>query len=180
MLLHELVATTEVVGATSSRLAKIDALAAFLSRLDTDEIAPSVGFLIARPRQGRIGVGWRGLAALDGIHSTEPSLTVLDVDAALDSLAAASGSGSAAVRRTDLSGLAARATAEEWDFVARVILGELRTGALEGVLLDAVARASGHAVASVRRAAMLSGDLGETARIALTGEEGALDEVGLV
>src|ERR671913_2004862 len=99
MLLHELVATTEVVGATSSRLAKIDALATFLSRLEPEEIAPSVGFLIARPRQGRIGVGWRGLAALDGPHATEPSLTVLEVDAALEALAGASGAGSTAARR---------------------------------------------------------------------------------
>ena len=179
MLLHELVATTETVGSTSSRLAKIDALGALLSRLDPDEIAPAMGFLVAKPRQGRLGVGWRGVAALEVVHAAEPTLTVLEVDAALERLAAASGSGSVGTRRAELDGLAGRATAGEWDFLTRVILGELRTGALEGVLLDAIARASGEPAPTVRRAVMLSGDLGETARIALTGAEGELAEVGL-
>ena len=67
----------------------------------------------------------------------------------------------------------------EWDFLARVILGELRTGALEGVLLEAIASAAERPAATVRRAAMLSGDLGETARIALTGTAAELDAVGL-
>ena len=180
MLLHELVATTETVGATSSRLAKIDALAIILSQLEPDEIVPAIGFLVAKPRQGRIGVGWRGVAALEVAHADEPTLTVLEVDAALERLAAASGAGSVGTRRVELDGLARHATASEWDFVARVILGELRTGALEGVLLDAVARASGQPSSTVRRAAMLSGDLGETARIALTGAEGELAAIGLM
>jgi DNA ligase 1 len=179
MLLHELVATTETVGSTSSRLAKIDALAALLSRLEAQEIAPAMGFLTAKPRQGRIGVGWRGVAALEVAHASEPSLTVMDVDAALERLAAASGTGSVGARRSELDDLAARATAGEGDFLTRVILGELRTGALEGVLLDALARASAQPAAVVRRAAMLSGDLGETARIALTGAEGELAGIGL-
>ncbi|NKF34275.1 ATP-dependent DNA ligase, partial [Pseudomonas sp. BGM005] len=73
-----------------------------------------------------------------------------------------------------------RATASEWDFLSRAMLGELRTGALGGVLLDAIARAADRPAASVRRAAMLSGDLGETAVLALTGTEEDLDAVGLV
>ncbi|MET0782600.1 MAG: ATP-dependent DNA ligase, partial [Microbacterium sp.] len=180
MLLHELVETTAAVGATSSRLAKIDALASLLGRLEPDEFAAAIGFLTAKPRQGRIGVGWRGVAALDAHHATEPTLTVLDVDAALERLAAASGAGSVGARRTELDELAARATAAEWDFLTRVILGELRTGALDGVLVDAISRASGHDAVTVRRAAMLSGDLGETARLALAGADGELAGVGLV
>ncbi|HEX5730353.1 ATP-dependent DNA ligase [Microbacterium sp.] len=180
MLLHEVVVTTEAVASTSSRLLKIDALATLLRLLDPDEIVPAIGFLTARPRQGRIGVGWRGVAALQVSHAAEPTLTVLDVDAALDRLAGASGAGSVGARRTELDDLAATATAAEWDFLTRVILGEMRTGALEGVLLDAVTRASGHDAAIVRRASMLSGDLGEAARIALAGAPGELAEVGLV
>jgi len=180
MLLHEVVVTTDVVSSTSSRLAKVDALATLLRLLGPDEIAPAIGFLIAKPRQGRIGVGWRALAALEVVHAVDPTLTVLEVDAALERLAAASGAGSVSARRTELNALAANATTEEWDLLTRVILGELRTGALEGVLLDAVTRASGQVAATVRRAAMLSGDLGETARIALTGEPGELAGVGLV
>jgi DNA ligase 1 len=180
MLIHDLVATTDVVTATSSRLAKVDALADLLARLGDDEIVPAIGFLVAKPRQGRIGVGWRGLASLESTHAAGSTLTIGEVDAALQRLADASGAGSSAARTAELTGLASRASAQEWDFLSRVMLGELRTGALEGVLLDAVARAAGASGPSVRRAAMLSGDLGETAVLALRGEPGALDDVGLV
>lgn len=179
MLLAELVSTAEEVAATSSRLTKIDALARLLQRADPPEVAAIIGLLLASPRQGRLGVGWRGIAALDVSHADGPTLTVTDVDDALDALAASSGSGSAAARSRILGELAARSTAAEWDLLTRSMLGELRTGALSGVLLDAIARASDRPPAVVRRAAMLSGDLGETARIALTGAEGDLEAVGL-
>jgi DNA ligase-1 len=179
MMLSELVATTDEVAATSSRLAKIDALARLLERAEPDEVVPLVGLLLASPRQGRLGVGWRTLTSLDVTHTTAAVLTITDVDRMLDALAAASGSGSAAARHDLLADLAARATVAEWDLLARAMLGEMRTGALSGVLFDAMARASGRPVASVRRAAMLAGDLGETARLALTGTEAELDAVGL-
>lgn len=179
MLLSELVATTDEVAATTSRLAKIDAIAGLLRAADPGDVAPLVGLLLAAPRQGRLGVGWRGLSALEIDHAEEPSLTIGDVDHAFDALAAAAGPGSASARSDLLRALASRATAAEWDFLARAMLGELRTGALSGVLLDAIARAAEQPVAVVRRAAMLSGDLGETALLALTGEPGALAEVGL-
>lgn len=179
MLLSRLVQATDAVTATSSRLAKVAALADVLGDLDADEIAPAIGILVAKPRQGRIGVGWRSLMTVDVDHAETASLEVLDVDRAFTALAAAEGQGSNTARRTQLQALAAAATAEEWHFLARVIRGELRTGALEGVLLDAIARASDRAGTVVRRAAMLSGDLGETARIALTQAADALDEVGL-
>ncbi|GAA1993817.1 ATP-dependent DNA ligase [Microbacterium pumilum] len=180
MLLADLVDTVETVTATRSRLAKIEALAAVLRRLRVDEIGPVVGFLTASPRQGRVGVGWRGIASLDAVHAMDPTLTIDQVDEALDALVAASGSGSVAARGATLRELAEQATTAEWDFLSRVILGELRTGALEGVLLDAIARAAGRPADSVRRAAMLSGDLGETALLALTGTAEELDAVGLV
>ncbi|UTT54081.1 ATP-dependent DNA ligase [Microbacterium maritypicum] len=179
MMLAELVSTADRVGATSSRLAKIDALADLLSRADPAEIPAVMGLLLAAPRQGRLGVGWRGISALDIAHADSPTLTVGEVDQALDALATASGTGSAAARSGILGDLASRATAAEWDFLVRAMLGELRTGALSGVLLDAIARAADRPAAVVRRAAMLSGDLGETARIALTGDEGDLEAVGL-
>jgi DNA ligase-1 len=127
-----------------------------------------------------VGVGWRGISSLQADHAQQPTLTVRDVDDALDSLAEASGSGSVAARSGTLRSLATRATAGEWDFLSRVILGELRTGALEGILLDAIARAADRPPETVRRAAMLSGDLGETALLALTGSAEDLAAVGLV
>jgi DNA ligase-1 len=179
MLLSALVSTTEQVASTSSRLAKIDALAGLLQRADDVDIPALVGLLLASPRQGRLGVGWRSLSALEVSHAAQPSLRVADVDVALTALAAASGAGSTALRAELLGSLASRTTAGEWDFLARAMLGELRTGALGGVLLDAIARASDRPIAVVRRAAMLSGDLGETARIALTGTAEDLEAVGL-
>lgn len=182
MKLSELADTADAVAATSSRLTKTDALARLLERAEPDEIPALIGLLLAAPRQGRLGVGWHGISVLVVEHSNEPSLTITDVDHALDELAHASGAGSAARRTSLLTDLASRATAREWDFLTRAMLGELRTGALGGVLLDAIARASDRPPAIVRRAAMLSGDLGETALLALTGtadELDELDEVGL-
>jgi DNA ligase-1 len=180
MLLADVVATASAVSATRARSAKIAAIAELLVRLEPAEVLPAVGLLTASPRQGRLGVGWGSLAHLSVPHAEEPLLGILDVDAAFAELAETSGTGSAGRRTRALETLAGRASGEEWDFLVRVMLGELRTGALEGVLLDAIARASERDASDVRRAAMLSGDLGETARIALTEPPGALTEVGLV
>lgn len=180
VMLSELVDTAAEVAATSSRRAKIDALARLLAASSPDELVPLVGLLLAQPRQGRVGVGWRGIAAVDVTHAPDPVLTIADVDAALEEVAGAAGAGSSLRRGEALAALAARSTAAEWDFLARAILGELRTGALAGVLLDAIAAAADRPVGAVRRAAMLSGDLAETARVALTGTAADLDEVGLV
>ncbi|MGO4186785.1 ATP-dependent DNA ligase [Pseudarthrobacter sp. TAF60_1] len=180
MLLDELVQTTQAVTSTRSRLVKVEALAGLLRRLEPGDIATVVGLLTARPRQGRVGVGWRGMSAAMGEPAAEPSLTVSALDAALDRLLATGGSGSAAERAATLRTLTAAATEREQAFIAGVLLGELRTGALEGVLTDAVARAADRPVDSVRRAAMLSGDLGGTALLAITGTAAQLDAVGLV
>lgn len=180
MLLDELVTTADTVTATRSRLAKVDALADLLSRLEPDEIAPAVGFLVGKPRQGRVGVGWRGVAAAMGEHAAAPTLTVAELDDLLDRLAATAGAGSATERGRVLRELTARATEREQGFISRVLLGEMRTGALEGVVTDAIARAARRPGEVVRRAAMLSGDLGETARLALTGTVAELEGVGLM
>ncbi|WJS89842.1 ATP-dependent DNA ligase [Microbacterium testaceum] len=180
MLFGDIETALTVVTNTRSRLAKVDALATLLRGLDPDEIEPAVGLLTASPRQGRLGVGWRTLSARDGDHAGEPGLTVGDVDDAFTELTQVGGAGSAAVRTRLLDELASRATAPEWHLLIRIMTGEMRTGALEGVLLDAVARASDRDGALVRRAAMLSGDLGETTRIALTGTADDLAAVGLV
>ncbi|WP_077490626.1 ATP-dependent DNA ligase [Sinomonas mesophila] len=185
MLLDELVSAAEAVASTRSRLAKIETLAQLLRRLageSPEEVATAVGLLVAKPRQGRVGVGWRGLAhARGGMAPAElPSLTVGEFDAFLDRLALTSGTGSGAARAELLGGFMRRATEREQRFIVGVLLGEIRTGALEGVLADAIAAAGGRPLALVRRAAMLAGDLGETARIAVTGNEDELSAVGLV
>jgi DNA ligase-1 len=180
VLLDDLVTTAEAVSSTRSRLAKVEALAQLLRRLEPDEIPPAVGFLIGKARQGRVGVGWRGISGAMGNPADQPSLTIAEFDDLFDRLAATTGSGSDAERGRVLGELMSRATEREQDFVARVLLGDVRTGALEGVLTDAIAAAADRPGDVVRRAAMLSGDLGETARLALTGSADELAAVGLV
>ena len=177
MLLADLVAAAETVAATRSRREKVAALSGALGRLATDEAVPAVGLLVGKPRQGRLGVGWRTLQVVEAEPAAEPTLTIAAVDEAFGTLAAAGGAGSAAQRAAALGELLARATRPEQEFLVRTILGDVRTGALEGVVTDAVARASGSPIETVRRAAMLTGDLGETARLALSGAD--LAAVGL-
>lgn len=143
VLLDRLVATSIVVGATSKRGEKTAALAELLRGLEVDEIEPAVGFLSGEPRQGRIGVGWRTVSGIEATPSTEPDLTILDLDAALSRLQATTGSGSAGARAEQLTDLLGRATADETEFIGRLLVGELRQGALAGIVADAVAEAAG-------------------------------------
>ncbi|MGQ0481395.1 MAG: ATP-dependent DNA ligase [Pseudonocardia sp.] len=174
MLLAEIVATSAAVGATRSRKAKVQLLAAVLRRLAGEEVAPAVGWLAGEPRQGRTGTGWRTLAAVSAGPAAEPTLTVAGVDATLDALLAATGPGSVARRAELLGGLLGTATTDEQDFLRRLLVGELRHGALEGVLVEAVAAAAGVPAEQVRRALMLAGELPTTAHAALIGGAGAL------
>jgi DNA ligase-1 len=179
VLLERVVTTSARVTATRARLQKIAALVELLREAAPDEVEPAVGFLTGEPRQGRVGIGWATLSAVDTAGATVPSLTVADVDHAITTIGATTGSGSAEKRRAVLRDLLGRATADEVDFVRRLLLGDLRQGALAGVMTDAIARASDVPLAVVRRAAMLSGDLGQTARLALTDGEPALRAVTL-
>ncbi|MEO6628869.1 MAG: ATP-dependent DNA ligase [Aquihabitans sp.] len=184
MLFVDVATTSLVVSNTSSRTAKRDALADLLARLDADEVEPTVGFLTGEARQGRIGVGWATLAGLDSSppadqSSDQPSLTVTAVDEVLTRLAATTGPGSVAARQAILSGLFERATAIEATFLATLLGGELRQGALGGVMTDAVAKAAGLPAALVRRATLLGGRLDHTARLALHGGRDAVAAIGL-
>ncbi len=179
MLLAEVVDVSARVAATRSRTAKAAAIAELLRRAGADEVGPVTAWLSGDTGQGRLGVGWRTLASRTGPVAEQPSLTVEAVDAALLELATTSGAGSTARRDAVLSGLLGAATAEEKRFLGSLLTGELRQGALEGVVLDAVATASEVPAATVRRAFMLSGRLPGTAAAALTGGAAALEAVRL-
>src|SRR5581483_4603986 len=184
MLLAEVVDVSARVAATPARTAKIAALADLLGRLAPDEVEPAVGFLVGEPRQGRIGVGWASvrratLDQRDRAAAGEPSITIGEVDRALTELAATTGDGSVAARAALLDGLLARASRAEADFVADLLTGGLRQGALEGVMAEAVAKAAGVPAAAVRRACMLAGDLGHAAAVALAEGRPGLEAVGL-
>jgi DNA ligase-1 len=180
MLFAELAEASRRLAATSKRSEKADVLADLLRRLAPDEIEVAVGVLTGAPRQGRIGVGWATLREVRPEPATTPSLTVLEVDGAVDRLAAMSGVGVNAARRALLMNVFERATEPEQDLLWKMFSGELRQGALDGVMVDAVARGAGVPIAAVRRAHMLAGDLGPTARAAFTGGVDALAAVGMV
>ena len=168
-LLHDLVVTSERVGATRSRTEKLAHLATCLRSLEPDEIAIGVAFLAGETRQGRIGIGWAtAVAAGAGGGAAAPSLTLGDVDAAFDAIAGRRGAGSGAERSRALGTLFARATPSEQSFLRRLLVGELRQGALEGLLVEAIARAAGIAAGEVRRAVMLAGETATVARAALS------------
>ncbi len=177
--LAELVATSDAVASTRARGEKLAALSALLVRLDPGEIEIAVGFLIGRPRQGRVGVGWASAWRIETPPAATSSLVLRDIDDAITRIESTTGSGSAGARQAILAGLFARATAPETDFIRRLFVGELRQGALAGLMTDAIARAAGVPLATMRRAAMLDGDLGRTARVALTEGDAALHAIGL-
>ncbi|HSD54254.1 MAG TPA: ATP-dependent DNA ligase [Burkholderiales bacterium] len=170
--LAALVDASRRVAETGSRLAKRDAIAACLRALAPDEIEIAVAFLSGETRQGKLGIGYATLSELrGGPASVAPSLTLGEVDRALARIAATSGKGAASERARQLGALFAGATRAEQEFLVRLLVGELRQGALEGVMIEATAAAAGVPTADVRRAAMFAEDLGTVARAALV--EGA-------
>jgi DNA ligase-1 len=170
VLLADLAATSSAVGATSKRLAKVDLLADALRRLAPDEIVPGVAYLSGELRQRQIGVGWAALRDQPPPAPT-PSLTLREVDATFGRIGETTGAGSQAVRRELIGRLYTQATAREQEFLTRLLLGDLRQGALAGLMTDAVAKAADLPGAAVRRAVLLRGDLRAVAEKALT--EGA-------
>jgi DNA ligase-1 len=168
VLLAEIAEVSRVVATTSARLAKIEALAAALRAAGPLEVPIAVAYLSGELPQRQIGVGW---AALRGGFppADTPALTLSDVDSGFAAIGAVSGKGSTAARKALVSELFGRATADEQQFLYGLLSGELRQGALEGVMTEAVARAAAVPVAQVRRAMMLRGALGAVAAAALAG-----------
>ena len=175
-LLSELVRVSDQVAATSSRLAKIRELAEFLRPLERDEIAIALPYLSGEIRQGRLAVGYAALQAARADAAVTPRLTLTDVDATFARLKQVKGKGAAEQRSTLLRQLFARATADEQDFLVRLIVGELRQGALEGIMVEAVAAAAGLPPAEVRRAVAFAGAIAPVAAAALSGGASALGE----
>jgi len=179
VLLAELAEVSRTVAATSARLAKIDALASALRSATPDEAPIVVAWLSGELPQRQIGVGWAALRSAPP-PAAAPSLTVAEVDEAFGRIGAQSGKGSAAERKRLIGEVLAAATSDEQYFLVRLLSGELRQGALDGVMTDAVARAADVPVAQVRRAVMLRGSLPAVAGAALSGGTAALDGFGLL
>ncbi|MGH3727376.1 MAG: ATP-dependent DNA ligase [Micromonosporaceae bacterium] len=173
MLLAELVATSASVAATRSRRTKVDLLAGCLRRADPGEVVPTVAYLSGELRQRQIGVGWASLRELPP-PATTPTLTVDALDTALEQIGQTRGAGSQAARGEQLTRLFGAATADEQRYLRGLLTGEVRQGALVGLVTDAVAAAFEVPVAAVRRALLLSGDLRAVAAAAQTGGATAL------
>lgn len=179
MLFSDVVAVSATVAATRSRRAKTTTIAELLRAAARAEVPVVTAILAGTPLQGRIGIGPHTLADARTEPAAQPTLTVLELDAAITELAAVSGTGSAERRNQVGGALFARCTEPEQELLFRLLTGELRQGALEGIMTEAIAEAAGLPVADVRRAFMLSGRLPVTAEAALSGGAAALAAFGL-
>ncbi|CAN5824795.1 hypothetical protein BH23ACT10_BH23ACT10_01630 [soil metagenome] len=174
MQLQQLVAASATVAATRSRIRKVAVLSELICAATGAERAFAVAYLTGSVPQGRIGIGYAAVGALDVAAAAEPTLELRDVDACLATLARTTGAGSRQQRDAQLTGLYARATGDEQRFLGRLLLGEMRHGALDGVMIAAIADAADIGPGAVRRAYMLSDDLAGVTEAALTGGEEAL------
>jgi DNA ligase 1 len=171
-LLAKLVDTSQGVGENAARRTKIARIAEFLRSLATAEIDIAVSYLSGMTRQGKSGIGYALIRdARKATSAAAPELTMTEVDATLEQIARSSGRGSVGERTGLLSALFAKATAREQEFLAHLLVGELRQGALEGLMIEAVAAAADVPAATVRRAAMVAGGIASVASSAIT--EGA-------
>jgi DNA ligase 1 len=171
-LLASLVETSGRVRAAAARNAKIQELASFLRSLEPAELGIGVHYLSGEVPQGRVGIGQ---AVLRDAKSATPAdatgLSITEVDRTIGEIARLRGAGTGSLRAAALRDLFGRATRGEQDFLFRLLLGDLRQGALGGVMVDAIAAAAGLPAADVRRAMMYAGDIGAVARVAR--EEGS-------
>jgi DNA ligase-1 len=179
MLLAEVVDVSEAVSATTARSKKIALLADTLRRLVPEEAAIAVSYLSGKPTQRKLGAGYATVYGVDVEPAEAPTLQLAEVDSVLQELSEASGPGSKTRRETLLAALLTRATEAEQEFLRGLMLRNLRQGALEGVMADAVAAALGVPAEKVRRAAMLEGDLVAVSSRALAEGPDALGEAAL-
>jgi len=173
-LLAEVVRTSAAVAATPSRLAKIKLIADCLRALEPAEVEIALPYLSGELRQGKLALGYASLQSATGNAAAAPVLSLSEVDEAFEDLKSVKGKGAAAARQARLQTLFGKATAQEQDFLVRLIVGELRQGALEGVMLEAVAAAAALPGLEVRRAATFAGGIAPVARAALAGGREAL------
>ena len=151
MLLSALVATSSQVAATSGRLAKITLLADLLKQEGPDEVELASAYLSGTIRQSKVGVGCATLQKPKSHVGTSARLQIQDIDQTLETISKTAGQGSAAVKQRLLGDLFSRATAEEQDFLVRLLTGELRQGALEGIMVEALAKARELPASEVRQ-----------------------------
>jgi DNA ligase-1 len=174
-LLASLVDVSARVGATPARLAKVAELAGFLRSLEAAETRIGVQYLAGQATQGRFGIGPSVLREAGKAQaSSTATLSLTEVDRTLSDIAALRGRGLNSLRAAALQDLLGRATEAEQQFLIRLLLGDLRQGALVGVMVDAIASAAGVPVEEVRRAMMYGNAVGAVAEAALVEKSAGL------
>ena len=174
MRLSTLVERSRQITQTTRRLEKIELLSDLLRHLQPHEVEITVSFLSGRILQRKLGIGYAAFREIPASTAEDSSLEITDVDRTLESIASISGAGSESQRRELLRSLLSRATPDEQQFLIRLLLAELRQGALEGIMLEAIAKAAGVRTDIVRRAVMMAGDIVPVARAALEKGEAGL------
>ncbi len=167
--LIQLVEISNRVSALSGRKAKVDVLASLLKRVNGSDLETAIIMLTGSLRQGRIGLGPAAIAEVRATPAAETAhLTLHDVEQTFERIALTKGTGSARIKADALRTLFERTTEVERDYLTRLLYGELRQGALDGLMVDAVARATGVKARDVRRGFMLTGDIATVAHVAMT------------
>ncbi len=179
MLLSQIVEASDEVRSTRARSRKIAILADLLRGTSPADAPIAVAYLSGQPLQDRLGAGYAAVFAIDEPAADAATLNIAEVDDTLGRVAKTSGAGSKAAKAELLGSMFARATDAEQDFLRGLILRNLRQGALEGVMADAVAAAIDADADSVRRAAMLAGSLTTVATDALVSGPSVLDRYRL-
>jgi len=178
MKLYDAVTASRRIAETPRRLEKVEILADLLRRASPEEVPIVVDYLSGNLRQGKIGIGYAALRqAIQKDPAAEPTLELREIDASFAAIPSITGPGSASERVRRLEALMARAVEEERDFLFRLVIGELRQGSLEGIMVDAIARASGVPASRLRRALMVSADLAEVGRRSLAAGEAGIEEL---
>jgi DNA ligase-1 len=179
MLLAHVVETSRRIGTTAKRLEKVALLAELLRAAGPDEVEIAVSFLSGAVRQGNIGIGYATLQGAAIAAAAKATLTLTDVDRSFAEIASIRGTGAERQRREALQRMLSQATPHEQEFVTRLLLGELRQGALTGLMLDGLARATGISLDRIRRAAMMAGGVSQIARTLFAEGEAGLSRFSI-
>ena len=165
MLLTRLVDLVGKVRSTTKKTEKINLLAEFLRQTQGTETELAALYLSGVLPQGKLGVGWRVIqeAMVESPPSPE-ALSLTDVDRVFNAIAAEQGSGSLNRKIGALRKLFESVSPEERRFLAQLVTGEIRQGALEGLLLEAIAKAAALPSGALRQALMFSGNIGRGSR----------------
>ena len=176
MRLAEVASTWAALRTTRSRKKKVAWLTELMAGTTDDALERVVAWLSGELRQGRIGVGYAAAygAVKQAAAAEAPSLECEGVESRFDEIQGISGAGSKNRRHEALVDLLQRCTEAEQHFLVGLLTGELRQGALKGLMVDALAAANEVPKPAVRRAAMLAGDLRVVALAARQGGVEAL------